>query len=177
MTFCITYKNNNYEFNISQVEWNSNTSPAMIQTSDNKIIKDDHIENKLHQIELSDEIKNFYREIGTTSQEIYINEWTLLSIENIIKMSENYKKDNINTIDFAYKYMGLGHVKVAFFDNKFNCILYRHDGGSNGYDRNDNFEKLKIYNSNTNDNIYYGLTFDTFLQEITTNNFETAIAF
>ena len=177
MSFNVTFNNIKYNFNISQSLWSSNTSPAMMQTSDYKIIKDDLIENKLNLIELLEEIKNFYREIGTTSQEIYINEWILLSIENIIKISENYKKDNIHTIDFAYKYLGLGHVKVAFYDKKFNRILYRHDGGSNGYDREDNFEKLKIYNSNTNDNIYYGLTFDTFLKEITEKKPETAMGF
>ena len=177
MTHKLIFNNNDFYYKLSTCEWKSNNMPGMLQSTSGEIIKDDLIENKLNQIELLEEIKNFYREIGTTSQEIYINEWILLSIENIIKMSENYKKDNINTIDFAYKYLGLGHVKVAFYDKKFNRILYRHDGGSNGYDREDNFEKLKIYNSNTNDNIYYGLTFDTFLKEITEKKPETAIGF
>ena len=177
MAHKLTINNNDFYYKLSRCEWKSNDMPGMLQSTSGVIIKDDLIENKLNQIELLEEIKNFYREIGTTSQEIYINEWILLSIENIIKMSENYNKDNIHTIDFAYKYLGLGHVKVAFYDNKFNRILYRHDGGANGQDREDNFKKLKIYNSNTNDNIYYGLTFDTFLQEITEKKPETAMSF
>ena len=177
MTHKLIFNNNDFYYKLSACEWKSNNMPGMLQSTSGEIIKDDLIENKLNQIELLEEIKNFYREIGTTSQEIYINEWILLSIKNIIKISENYKKDNIHTIDFAYKYLGLGHVKVAFYDKKFNRILYRHDGGSNGYDREDNFEKLKIYNSNTNDNIYYGFTFDTFLQEITEKKLETEMGF
>ena len=98
MAHKLTINNNDFYYKLSRCEWKSNDMPGMLQSTSGVIIKDDLIENKLNQIELLEEIKNFYREIGTTSQEIYINEWILLSIENIIKMSENYKKDNIHTL-------------------------------------------------------------------------------
>ena len=177
MTFNIIYNNDNYYFNISTPEWSSNNMPAMIQSTSGEIIKDRSIEKKLNLINLPDEIKKFYTEIGSTLQEIYIREWTFLSLQNIIKMVETYKKDNIESIDFAYKYLGMGHVKVAFYDPKNKSIFYRNDGGSNGYDREDNFKKLKNFNNSTNINKDIGINFDTFLEEINEKKFESAMLF
>ena len=177
MTFNLTYNNNHYYFNISMPEWTSNNMPAMIQSTSGEIIKDKSIEKKLNLINLPNEIKDFYKEIGTTLQEIYIKEWTFFSIQNIIKMIENYKKDNIETIDFAYKYLGMGHVKVAFYDTRYQTIFYRNDGGSNGYDRNDNYNNLVNFNNTNSLNKYTGITFDTFLFEIVGKKLETAIIF
>ena len=177
MSFDLTYNDNNYTYKISTPEWSSNNMPAMLQSISGEIIKDKSIEKKLNSINLPNEIKDFYKEIGTTLQEIYINEWTFFSIQNIIKMVEDYKKDNIETIDFAYKYLGMGHVKVAFYDTRYQTIFYRNDGGSNGYDRQDNFEKLKNFNNTNSLNKYNGITFDTFLFEIVGKKLETAIIF
>ena len=180
MTFNLTYNNNDYYYKLSTCQWSSNDMPAMIQSTTGEIIKDIEIENKLNLIYLPNEIKNFYKKIGTTMQEIYIKEWTFFSIENIIKMVENYKKNNIETIDFAYKYLGMGHVKVAFYDTRYKTIFYRNDGGSNGYDRNNNYINLKNFNNSNNSsnvNKYIGITFDTFLEEIVEKKLESAITF
>lgn len=168
MTFNITFNNCNYNYQLSKPMWESNNMPCMIQSSSDKIIKDEFINKKLENIKLSDEIIKFYKLIGTINQEIYINDWTFFSIQNILKMNENYKKDNIHTIDFAYKYLGMGHVEVAFYNPKLESIYYRQDGGSNGYDRQINYNNLKKINSNNfiNDK---GYTFDIFLHEITEN--------
>lgn len=177
MTFNLVYNDNNYYYNVSTPEWSSNNMPAMIQSTSGEIIIDRSIEKKLNSINLPDEIKKFYIEIGTTLQEIYLREWTFLSLQNIIKMVENYKKDDIESIDFAYKYLGMGHVKVAFYDPKNKSIFYRNDGGSNGYDRNDNYKNLVNFNNSSDLNKYSGITFDTFLFEIVGKKLETATIF
>ena len=177
MIYNLEYNNTYYHYQISKPQWESNSEPAMMQSISGEIIQDKLIEKKLHLLNLSYEIKNFYKKIGTSSQEIYIKEWTFLSIENITKMIENYKKDNIITIDFAYKYMGMGYVKVAFYDNRYNSILYRNDGGSNGYDRAENYENLKNFNNSQDLNKDIGINFNTFLFEIVGKKFETAIIF
>ena len=46
-----------------------------------------------------------------------------------------------------------------------------------GYDRQDNFEKLKNFNNTNSLNKYNGITFDTFLFEIVGKKLETAIIF
>ena len=174
MSFSIIFNNKNYNFNISTSNWESNNAPSMIQSTSTEIIKDETIEKKLDLLTLPNEIKNFYKEIGTTMQEIYICEWTFFSIENIIKMCDNHKKNNINTIDIAFKYKGMGHVKVAFYDPRYKSIFYRNDGGSNGYEREHNYINLKNFNNSTNstnltnlnENIKYELNFERFLQEI-----------
>ena len=177
MTFNLTYNNNHYYFNISMPEWTSNNMPSMIQSTSGEIIKDRSIEKKLNLINFPNEIKDFYKEIGTTLQEIYIKEWTFFSIQNIIKMIQNYKKDNFETIDFAFKYLGMGHVKVAFYDTRYETIFYRNDGGSNQYVRENNYINLKNFNNINSLNKYTGITFDTFLEEIVGKKLETAMIF
>lgn len=177
MSFSITFNNQKYNFRISQPEWLSNNIPTMCQSTSCEIIKDKNINEKLETIDLPNEIKSFYKEIGSSIQEIYINEWTLFSIENIIKMTDYYKKNNINTIDIAFKYLGMGNVKVAFYDTNLKTILYRNDGGSNGYDRQNNFNKLKNFNNLSNYDKSNRINFDTFLSEIIEKNIETSVIF
>jgi hypothetical protein len=140
--------------------------PFMRNNITTEICKDsDILEEKLILLEnaLSDDIKNFYRKIGSSTQEIYINSWSLFSIDNILNLNKNYKNDNITITDLGLKYEGMGHCKVAFYDPQTNMIYYRFDGGSSGWDRQYNFKNLQNYKS---DEKIIGLTFETFLQEI-----------
>ena len=179
MLFTLTYNNNDYSYNLSNPEWCSNNMPCMFQSKSCEIIKDKNIENNLNLINLPNEIKDFYKEIGTTLQEIYIDVWSFLSLQNIIKMLQNYKKDNIETIDFAYKYLGMGSVKVAFYDIRYEKIFYRNDGGSNEHVRQDNYKNLLNFNNSTDLKMYKkkGIDFNSFLLEISRKKFETAILF
>ena len=76
--------------------------------------------------------------------EIYINNYTFLSIKKILELYDFYKKDNItNIVDLAYIYMGMGWIKVIYYNSKFNKLFFREDGGSNNYDRKDNYDNIK----------------------------------
>jgi hypothetical protein len=162
----ITFNKININFDVSKPNWQSNQEPFMSNSQDLSIIKDNYINLKLSETELSDDIKNFYKIFGSSSQEIYINEWTLFSLDNIIYMHNNYIKDNINIYDLGIEYLGMGHVNVAFYDPVNKIINYRHDGGSNGYEREYNYQELKNYYKKN----ITGYTFTEFINTINNIN-------
>uniref|UniRef100_A0A6C0AXI4 Uncharacterized protein n=1 Tax=viral metagenome TaxID=1070528 RepID=A0A6C0AXI4_9ZZZZ len=167
----------NINFDISYPNYESNMQPFMRRTENTDIVIDTYeLEKKLLLLDnaLSEEIKNFYRKIKSSTQEIYIKNWQLFSIDNILKLKEMYIKDNINITDIGLKYEGMGHCKVAFIDPKSNMIYYRHDGGSNGYDREHNYNKLKNNYLSINNS---GITFYTFLQQINQDIIESDCVF
>ena len=154
------------EYTISTPNHESNMAPFMSEQIDTVVVENtQELEEKLTLIDnyLSYDIKNFYRNIKSSTQEIYIKDWNLLNITNIYDMLVDHKEDNIHITDFALKYCGMGHCKIAFYDYKTNMIYYRHDGGSNGWEREERYETLKKYTSNDTNP---GITFDIFLKQI-----------
>ena len=132
----------------------------------------------LNNINLSKDIQDFLINNNAIDKELYINNWTFFPINKIIERNIIYEKDSIkNIIDIAFTYMGMGHINVAFYDTKLKKILFRWDGGSNGYDRIDNYNKIKLYDS-SKINEELGIEFSKFLEEIskstsTSTSFET----
>ena len=96
------------------------------------------------------------------SCEIYINEWTIMSMQNMIERFESVSTDGILALDIAFRYSGLGYIKVLFYDPINQCYFIRWDGGSNGYDREDNYNKLKQYKYDGSMN--YQMTYDKIFQ-------------
>ena len=130
---------------------------------------DDSLSEKMEQLEglLPDNLRDFYKFIGSSTQEIYIKYWTLFSIDNIIERRKIIMEDGIEVTDFGMRYCGMGHCKIAFYDKNTGSIYYRADGGSNGWDRAANYENLKKYES---DNSRSGLTFKDFMNQIKTGD-------
>ena len=94
----------------------------------------------LNNVPLTGDLKTIYRIIGNPDIEFYFGQWTLLSITKVKNMYETYiTKNQTRSIDFALIYAGMGHCVVASFDPESTKIYYRADGGSNGYDREFNF--------------------------------------
>ena len=135
----------------------------MAESITNKLTIDNNIDDKLNKLSFTQEIKDFYKNISSSAQEIYINNWTLFSVDKILEMTEKYKKDNIPYIDIGFRYIGMGHVDVAFFHPKYNTILFRPDGGSSGHDRIANYNNLKQANPTKFEN---GITFARFIEII-----------
>lgn len=111
-------------------------------------------------------IQDFFINNKGIDREIYIKEWTFFSIEKILSLDEMYKLSNINNIvDLGYIYHGMGWVVVAFYYILDKKIYFRMDGGSNGWDRMENFNRLKnidqILEMNKN-----GINFFEFLNKI-----------
>lgn len=116
------------------------------------------------------EIQDFYINNNGVDREIYINNWTFFSLEKILSLDEVYKKSNINNnIDLAYIYHGMGWIVVVFYYIENKKLYFRMDGGSNNYDRIENFNRLKDidnYVSNISDT---GLAFKDFLNKLENN--------
>ena len=98
----------------------------------------------------SDLNKNFimlYNIIGNAKAEVYINEWTILSLDEAREQYQDYCDNNqFNVFNIAYRYMGMGHVEVLSC-NLYNHLLFlRPDGGSNGYERADNYNDILKFN-------------------------------
>jgi len=90
-----------------------------------------------------------YKILGDPKKEIYIGEWTLFSLDKALELYKNYCiKGQMNVFDIGYKYEGMGHVTVISCDLKTHLLFYRPDGGSNGYDREINYNNLIKYGSN-----------------------------
>ena len=111
-------------------------------------------------------IQDFFINNKGIDREIYIKEWTFFSIEKILSLDEMYKLSNINNIvDLGYIYQGMWWVVVAFYYILDKKIYFRMDGGSNGWDRMENFNRLKnidqILEINKN-----GINFFEFLNKI-----------
>jgi len=105
---------------------------------------------------LNRHIKIMYELIGNPDVEVYLGEWTIMSLT---KSLENYKKycedGQEKVFDVALTYMGMGHVMVLSCDLENHLLFKRRDGGSNGYDRDANYQDLLKYDKNNYDHMYF----------------------
>lgn len=159
--------------------YDSTMAPFFRQYRDNDIddIKSESIipETDITSIDIIDKfttmcnnklIKDFYINNSGIDREIYLKEWTFFSIEKILSLDEHYKSLNIyNIIDLAYIYHGMGWVIVAFYYVTDKNIYFRMDGGSNGFDRIENFNRLKNIDKLLENNLT-GIDFYNFLDKI-----------
>jgi hypothetical protein len=100
--------------------------------------------NELKKINLPKNIEDFFINHNAYESEIYINNYTFISIKKILELYEFYKKDNINNIiDLGFIYKGMGFIEVIYYNTKFNKLFFRVDGGSNNYDRKHNYDIMK----------------------------------
>ena len=115
-----------------------------IDFKDNKtsiLIEDNNIPEPLSKI---------YKIIGNPSREYYINNWNILSLNNVIKIyNEKKLKNQKNIIDFSILNMGMGHCIVCALDPRDKKIFFRHDGGSNGWEREHNYNCIIKYDPNS----------------------------
>ena len=105
-------------------------------------------------------LKAIYNSVGS-DREIAINNFTFFCLDDIIKRSDNYSY----ILDIGLTYMGMGHVKMLSMYKKNGNFFFRMDGGANGYERENNYNKYKNYKPVINEL----LTFDQFIKEIEKN--------
>ena len=99
-------------------------------------------------------IKLLFEIIGSPDKEVYINQWTILSLNKCMENYKQYCKDGQeNIFDIGIIYMGMGHVNVISCDLKTHLLFYRRDGGSNGFDREANYKDLLKYDGS--DQIFF----------------------
>lgn len=77
------------------------------------------------------------------STELYVGEWTIMSIAEMRRLREAYEADLQTLVTpFAHRYMGLGHVEVLAWNPEDRVVFRYQDGGSNGYDRQYNYSRV-----------------------------------
>ena len=84
-----------------------------------------------------------YKIFGNPKKEIYLSNWTIMSLEEALKQYEEYcKNGQENIFNIGYRYLGMGHIEVISCDLNSHLLFYRPDGGSNGYDRLANHNEI-----------------------------------
>lgn len=92
---------------------------------------------------LNRNIKLIFELLGDAEREIYIGEWTIMSLKQCIERYNDFCNNGQKDVfDIGYRYMGLGHIEVISCDLKSHLLFYRPDGGSNGYERCDNYQDI-----------------------------------
>ena len=91
---------------------------------------------------LNRNIKEIYRYTVTDNQEIYINNWTFMSLNEIKERYKSIQKERHDIIDIAFRYHGMGWILVLSCDLNNSLLFERMDGGSNGFDREENYLQL-----------------------------------
>lgn len=84
-------------------------------------------------------VAKLYRTFGE-EYEFYKGEMTILSLKSCMRRCADSK-----FLDFAMTYAGMGHVCVFFADKQTGVVYKRLDGGSNGFERNENARKHLQY--------------------------------
>lgn len=134
---------------ISNDDYNSANEAFFVQNKNNKFIIDYSTIEGLPD-SLNRNIITIYNILGSKNKELYLSEWTLMSINNALKRYDELCKLNRKDIfDIGFKYEGMGHITVLSCDLNSHLLFYRPDGGSNGYDREDNLNNL-INNGSSN---------------------------
>ncbi len=121
------------------------------------------------------ELKMLYHRIGDNDEIIYNDNIYFLSPQKIQSTSDLFVNNGQNEwLNIAIKYYGMGwHIVLAWHKVLKKCFL-RFDGGSSGYDANDNFvyfitsKKFDPSHEKFNDYLF-DLDFDMDLNEIFSN--------
>ena len=91
---------------------------------------------------LNRHMKLLYSLVGNPSVEVYIGDWTFMSLNKCLELYNDYCENNqVSLFDIAYTYAGMGHIKLIACDLNNHLLFERPDGGSNGYDREYNKKK------------------------------------
>lgn len=118
-------------------------------------LKDYNIPAKLNR-----NIKLIYELLGDPEREIYMGEWTIMSLKEAMERYQGFCKENRKDVfDIGYKYIGMGHITVISCDLNTHLLFYRPDGGSNGYDRQYNYEEIVKNGSDKYDKFYFSKWF------------------
>jgi hypothetical protein len=72
-----------------------------------------------------------YKSLPNSQTEFVINQWTFFHVDEIKRLYEYNKK----FYSIAVMYRGMGHINIIGYIPSTRNFFMRHDGGSNGYDR------------------------------------------
>ena len=140
---------------LSEERYDSTMEPFFMKRGD-----DDYIMNYKDLPELPEalnrHIKIFYTLVGNPDKEVYIGDYTFMSLTKCLENYKHYCDDNQTSVfDIAFRYEGMGHITVVSCDLNNHLLFERRDGGSNGYDREDNYKALLDYKTDSKKYMYF----------------------
>ena len=106
---------------------------------------------------LNRHVKLIFEITGDPDIEIYINGWTIMSLNQCLERYQQLCKDNPENVvfDFGFRYMGMGHVQMISCNLYNHLLFYHNDGGSNGWEREANYKELVEFNYQKYNYIYF----------------------
>jgi hypothetical protein len=88
---------------------------------------------------LNSSMVTLYSILAEPDREVYFRIWTLLSFNSALERYEMLRDAGQTFVfDVAFTYAGMGHVLVVSCDLGTHQFFCRMDGGSNGFDREEN---------------------------------------
>ena len=127
---------------------NNNDFEMKFKTNANNYIKE-------IPIGLNRNIILIYKILNNPDIEIYLGEWVIFSLKQSLEIYEDYCNNNQrNVFDIAFRYRGMGRIEALSCDLNTHLLFLREDGGSNGYERFDNYNKV-INNGSSNYKQFY----------------------
>ncbi len=110
---------------------------------------------------LNHDIVKMFQIIGNPQREVYINDWTIMSLNQCIQMYEMKVNNGQHMVfDIGYIYAGMGHVRMLSCDLKTGKLFTRIDGGGDDYVRELYFKEILNFDRNN----YEYFDFDKFME-------------
>jgi hypothetical protein len=105
---------------------------------------------------LNQNISLIYKIISDPDREIYLDNWTIMSLNKIKEIYKEYCNNHqTRVINIAFIYLGMGHINVMGCDLQTHNLFFHRDGGSNGYEREDNFNYMVKLDPETHQQYYF----------------------
>ena len=105
---------------------------------------------------LNRHFKILYELIGDPEVEVYIGEWTIMSLNQCLERYKGLCNDGqTNVFDIGFRYAGMGHIEVLSCNFYNSLLFYRPDGGSNGWDREANYKEVVNFDYTKYDYLYF----------------------
>jgi hypothetical protein len=83
-----------------------------------------------------------------------------MSLKECVNRYKDFcKNKRTDVFDIGYRYLGMGYIEVVSCDLNTHLLFYRQDGGSNGYDRYDNYQNIIKNGSEKYEKFYFGKWF------------------
>jgi len=93
---------------------------------------------------------HMYLLLDSNKREFYYDTFCFFSINEISSRYNKFQKARQHDIcDLACKYYGMGHIIVLSWNSTVKSFILRRDGGSNDYDRRDNYNFIINYDASS----------------------------
>ena len=140
---------------ISKNDYDSTMEP-FFQSDESTDFKEDFKDIPEIPESLNRHIILLYQIIGNPKIEVYIKDYTIMSLEKCLERYKTLCEEGLELVfDFAYRYMGMGHIEMLSCDLTNHLLFKRDDGGANGWEREAHYNELLNYKPGDKKYLYF----------------------